>query len=66
MQIIAVESEDKEIFESIRATLKALVGEKARVIEEEDFIDLQIIREARKTKETMALEEFFKSVENDS
>ena len=50
MQTIAIESDNHESFERVRWMLEHFAIDGIKIIEEDDFKDLQIIREARKER----------------
>lgn len=63
MQTLAIEAENEQAFERIRWMLEHFQNEGVRIVEEEDFQDLQIIREARKERDAMPLRKFLRTVD---
>jgi hypothetical protein len=65
MHTIAIESENIESFNKIKWLLEHFKDDGINLVDEEDFRDLQIIKEARKERDAVPLNEFFKSIEDE-
>jgi hypothetical protein len=66
MHTIAIESANLESFNKIKWMLEHFANDGIKIIEEEDFKDLQIIKEARKQRDAKPLDDFLKSLEKNA
>ena len=66
MHTIAIESENLESFNKIKWLLEHFVNDGIKIIEEDDFKDLKIIRKARKQRDAKPLDEFFEGLEKNA
>lgn len=66
MYALTIESDNAESFNKILWMLEHFKNDGINIIKENDFKDLQLIKEARKEREVQPLKAFLKSVENAS
>lgn len=66
MHTLTIESDNAEIFNKILWVLEHFKDEGVNIIKENDFKDLELIKEARRERDTQSIDTFFKSVEDAS
>lgn len=65
MYALTIESDNSESFQKILWMLEHFESDGINIIKENDFKDLQLIKEGRKEKQAQPLDAFLKSVENE-